>query len=212
MPQVERRCAGCRTGCPQPPKRWPIVSEGGGRVRAPTTKEPTVCMHCDRPDLTTEQYDDEVRAMLERGRFMVQSVGGSVRSAEFSYTVGLTAHLLPELIVTGLRQETASRLLFGWATTCWTRTGYSPARRSRPVTSSWRLSRSSARTTTCSPHRGCSVSPSARCSSLGPTRAATGRGSRCTARARQVSRCSASGLPSSATSTVPTGSTYQRSW
>lgn len=36
-------------------------------------------------------------------------------TAEFSYTVGLTEHGLPELIVTGLRTDQASQLLHHWA-------------------------------------------------------------------------------------------------
>lgn len=73
-----------------------------------------MCMRCDQPDLTTEEYDDHIRALIAEHRFAIQAVGGSRCHAEFSYTVGLTAHGLPELVVTGVRVADASRLLRHW--------------------------------------------------------------------------------------------------
>ncbi|MCA1720666.1 MAG: DUF4262 domain-containing protein [Actinobacteria bacterium] len=73
-----------------------------------------MCQLCDQPDLTTEEYDDQIRALLDQHRFVLQAVGGSRSRAEFSYTVGLTAHGLPELVVTGLRVADASQLLRHW--------------------------------------------------------------------------------------------------
>ena len=73
-----------------------------------------MCQLCNLPDLTPEEYDNHVRALVDQHRFAVQSVGGSRCHAEFSYTVGLTAHGLPELVVTGVRVTDAARLLRHW--------------------------------------------------------------------------------------------------
>ena len=70
-----------------------------------------MCQLCDQPDLTPEEYDDHLRALVDQHRFAIQSVGGSRCRAEFSYTVGLTAHGLPQLVVIGVRVADASRLL-----------------------------------------------------------------------------------------------------
>lgn len=74
-----------------------------------------MCLMCDNPELTGEAYLDWVRERVARNRFVVQSVAGTVRSAEFSYSVGLTAHGLSELIVLGLRHTAAAPLLHTWA-------------------------------------------------------------------------------------------------
>lgn len=73
-----------------------------------------MCQSCDQPDLTPEEYDERVRALVDEHRFAVQAVGGSRCRAEFSYTVGLSAHGLPELVVTGVRTDNATRLLRLW--------------------------------------------------------------------------------------------------
>lgn len=73
-----------------------------------------MCDLCDQPDLTMESYVDHLRDRLTRERFVVQSVLGSVTSAEFSYSVGLTAQGLPELVVVGVRPEEARQLLEEW--------------------------------------------------------------------------------------------------
>jgi len=70
-----------------------------------------MCTRCDNPDLTTEDFLDSIRAVIARRRFGVVSVEGSRRVAEFSYTVGLSEHGLPELVVTGLQLDRATRLL-----------------------------------------------------------------------------------------------------
>lgn len=49
-------------------------------------------------------------------RFLVQSVSGSATQAESTYSVGLAAHGLPELIVLGVRAAEAGRLIDLWAT------------------------------------------------------------------------------------------------
>lgn len=74
-----------------------------------------MCEMCDNPELTADDYLESVRRRIARNRFMVQSVGGSARAAEFSYSVGLTAHGLPELIVLGMRHTEAAKLIHVWA-------------------------------------------------------------------------------------------------
>lgn len=73
-----------------------------------------MCDLCDHPDLTMDGYLDLLRDRLERERFVLQSVSGSRTSAELTYSVGLTAHGLPELIVAGVRAVEAGPLLQRW--------------------------------------------------------------------------------------------------
>lgn len=73
-----------------------------------------MCDRCDS-DANPDDYLDHVRALIRRQRFVVQSVSGSRTEAEFSYTIGLTEHGLPELIVTGVQQDPATTLLGVWA-------------------------------------------------------------------------------------------------
>lgn len=73
-----------------------------------------MCELCDRPDLTMDAFLDGLRERLTRGRFVVQGVTGSATQAELSYTVGLTACGLPELVVLGVRWQEAQRLLTSW--------------------------------------------------------------------------------------------------
>lgn len=74
-----------------------------------------MCLMCENPELTAEDYLESVRERIARNRFMVQPVGGSARTPEFTYSVGLTAHGLPELIVLGLQEAKAAPLIHGWA-------------------------------------------------------------------------------------------------
>ena len=73
-----------------------------------------MCDLCDQPDLTMDSYVDHLRDRLTRERFVVQSVQGSVSTAELGYSVGLTAHGLPELVVVGARPDDARQLLEQW--------------------------------------------------------------------------------------------------
>jgi hypothetical protein len=73
-----------------------------------------MCEMRDQPDLTMDGYVSRIRELLTRQRFVVQGVTGSTDQAEMSYSVGLTAHGLPELIVLGVRHAEAQRLLHVW--------------------------------------------------------------------------------------------------
>jgi hypothetical protein len=58
-----------------------------------------MCWQCDNPNGTTEEYLDELRASIRMHGWVVQGVEG------------LHARGLPELLVTGLSQESAARVL-----------------------------------------------------------------------------------------------------
>ena len=73
-----------------------------------------MCDLCDQPDLTADDVLDRVRSIIARRRFAMISVDGSRCRAEFSYTVGLTEHGLPELIVLAVRAPDATKLLDMW--------------------------------------------------------------------------------------------------
>ena len=74
-----------------------------------------MCEMCDQPERSLDEYVAHVRELLAAQRFAVQSVMGSRTSPELSYSVGLTAHGLPELIVLGVRRAEAHRLIDNWA-------------------------------------------------------------------------------------------------
>jgi hypothetical protein len=73
-----------------------------------------MCDLCDDPGLTMDAYLERVRDRLAHERFVVQSVTGSRTSAELTYSVGLTAHGLPELVVVGVRRHDAAALVESW--------------------------------------------------------------------------------------------------
>lgn len=73
-----------------------------------------MCDICDDPQLEPDDVLERISADIARLRFGTVSVQGSARSAEFSYTVGLTELGLPELIVMAVRPDDAVRLLRLW--------------------------------------------------------------------------------------------------
>jgi hypothetical protein len=54
---------------------------------------------------------DELRQLIDRHGWAVRHVVGPTPAACFSYTVGLTAHLHPEVVMTGLPHEVAHTFL-----------------------------------------------------------------------------------------------------
>lgn len=75
-----------------------------------------MCWMCDRPEATFSDYVDEVlMPLIDAFGWAVQSVGGSRIHAPFSYTVGLTAFGLPELVMTGRRPAEAAGVLNAYA-------------------------------------------------------------------------------------------------
>lgn len=70
---------------------------------------------CDQCDLSSpDDLYRRVQDAIDRRGFGIVSVGGSARSAEFSYTVGLSEQGLPELVVLAVRPADAVRLLDLW--------------------------------------------------------------------------------------------------
>jgi hypothetical protein len=68
-----------------------------------------MCWKCDHPDAPVDDYLDELRrTMLESG-WAVQYVERA--SNPFAYTVGLHDCGLPELLITGVSPQRATRLL-----------------------------------------------------------------------------------------------------
>jgi hypothetical protein len=68
-----------------------------------------MCWRCDHPNTTVDDYLDELRkTMLESG-WAVQYVERS--RTPFAYTVGLHDCGLPELLITGVSAQRATRLL-----------------------------------------------------------------------------------------------------
>lgn len=74
-----------------------------------------MCALCDDPDRTIERYLDHVRAIVRRNRFAVQIVEGKRCRPEMAYSIGLTPHGLPELVVVGAPPGDGARLVDIWA-------------------------------------------------------------------------------------------------
>jgi Domain of unknown function (DUF4262) len=68
-----------------------------------------MCWQCDNPNGTTEEYLDELRETIRIHGWAVQGVDDDPRP--YAYTIGLHDHGLPELMVTGLTQQRAARVL-----------------------------------------------------------------------------------------------------
>jgi hypothetical protein len=75
-----------------------------------------MCWSCENPEKTTDDYLAEVVVpIINRRGWCVQAVWGGKRRAPLAYTVGLTEHGLPELVVTGLAHYRSGPLLNGMA-------------------------------------------------------------------------------------------------
>lgn len=70
-----------------------------------------MCWQCDNPDKTMDDYLEMVRRTIDEYGWFVQVVERDGRRPGFAYTVGLSEHLLPELLVTGLSMRRAGALL-----------------------------------------------------------------------------------------------------
>lgn len=68
-----------------------------------------MCWLCDHPEATKEEYLKILVETIEEHRWVVQYVVG--RDRPFAYTVGLHALGLPELLITGLKEDASVRLL-----------------------------------------------------------------------------------------------------
>jgi len=70
-----------------------------------------MCWLCDHPGATQFDYLEHIRDIIACCRFAVQGVEGDRHHSPWAYTVGLTAHGKPELLVTGLSSARSARLL-----------------------------------------------------------------------------------------------------
>ncbi len=168
-----------------------------------------MCQLCDQPDLTPEEYDDHIRALVDQHR------RDPVRR-RLPLPRGVQLHRRPD----GARAARArrDRCACGRRQPAAPALGRLPARhepgasrrdpRVRALVDGGRRGRAAAGAST---HSDPDLRRAgAGCSSPGPTGGASGRGSPDTGPGAPVSRCSVGGLPSSATSTGPTGSTSRR--
>jgi hypothetical protein len=74
-----------------------------------------MCWQCDHPGSTQQDYLGHLRDSVDRYGWAVQGVGRDRIHPPWAYTVGLTPHGRPELVVTGLPLDRAARLLNGVA-------------------------------------------------------------------------------------------------
>lgn len=72
-----------------------------------------MCWMCDHPGSTLEDYLELLRRKILKRGWTVQYVEDDRRP--FAYTVGLTRHELPELLMTGVSPQRALRILSGVA-------------------------------------------------------------------------------------------------
>jgi hypothetical protein len=71
-----------------------------------------MCDECEGGDLSFEDYYDQViRPKIDEYGWFIQYVTGDRLSPSFAYTIGLTEHGCPELVVTGVSQQQAAALL-----------------------------------------------------------------------------------------------------
>jgi hypothetical protein len=70
-----------------------------------------MCWLCDHPGATHLDYLEHIRDIIACCCFAVQGVEGDRHHSPWAYTVGLTAHGKPELLVTGLSSARCARLL-----------------------------------------------------------------------------------------------------
>ena len=68
-----------------------------------------MCGQCDNPDRTINDYFDEVRETIRKHGWMVQYVESD--RTPFAYTIGLHDWGLPELLITAVSPQRATRLL-----------------------------------------------------------------------------------------------------
>jgi Domain of unknown function (DUF4262) len=68
-----------------------------------------MCWQCDNPDRTIDDYFDQVRETIRAQGWMVQYVESD--RTPFAYTIGLHDWELPELLITAVSPQRATRLL-----------------------------------------------------------------------------------------------------
>lgn len=74
-----------------------------------------MCVFCDDPTLTYPEYLARMAGLADEHGWAVQGVERDRHRPPWAYTVGLTPHSRPELVVTGLPLRPAVTLLNGMA-------------------------------------------------------------------------------------------------
>ncbi len=74
-----------------------------------------MCWMCDHPGATELDYHDHLRRLIEVRGWAVQGVERDGARPPWAYTVGLTPHLRPELVITGMGLVRAMEVLNGVA-------------------------------------------------------------------------------------------------
>ena len=70
-----------------------------------------MCWMCDHPEATRQDYLDHIASHLARQWWVVQGVERDRYRPPYAYTIGLTTHDKPELVVTGMSLTRAAELL-----------------------------------------------------------------------------------------------------
>ena len=77
-----------------------------------------MCGLCDHPSRSFDDYLESMRDKVARYGWAVQWVEGDALWPSFAYTVGLTPHGLPELLITGATPDKLGMWLNGPAELC----------------------------------------------------------------------------------------------
>ena len=77
-----------------------------------------MCWLCDNPGASRRDYIRHLSRIVERNGWAVQGVERGRVQPPWAYTIGLTRHGLPELVVTGMRPTKAAELLNDVAEHC----------------------------------------------------------------------------------------------
>jgi hypothetical protein len=74
-----------------------------------------VCWRCDHTGTTERDYTDALRHLIDTAGWAVQGVERDGVHPPWAYTVGLTSHMRPELVITGMGLTRATQVLNGVA-------------------------------------------------------------------------------------------------
>ena len=108
-----------------------------------------MCWLCDHPGATELDYQDHLRQLIGTFGWAVQGVERDGIHPPWAYTVGLTPHRRPELVITGMGLTRATQVLNGVAAHLLHAAAPEPGRRRRCSTarsSRWSVSRRRGRT------------------------------------------------------------------
>jgi hypothetical protein len=88
------------------------MSEVSGIVVVADSEEGgTMCWICDHPGATEHDYAEHMRQLITTYGWAVQGVERDRIHPPWAYTVGLTGHRRPELVITGMELEEATAVL-----------------------------------------------------------------------------------------------------